>query len=98
VAVLDALSDADAICHISQSLRTVDPRPDLVADSTAWTELLVIATTVLGEADALLGTLLGLLTAGEMEADEYAADRKQWLMPRRREVGELLRRIQIGDV
>jgi len=81
-----------------------------VNDSGAWSQLLLIAVGALGEDDALFGVLLGLrccgaglqtqqdgswrITAGEMDATEYAADRETWLMPRRREVGELLRRLQ----
>ena len=114
VAVLGAPTNAHAICHISQSLRTVDPRPDLVGNSATWTQLLVIAADVLGEADNLFGTLHGLrccgcglqtqqddswrIVRGEMDADEYQVDRERWLMPRRREVDELLRRLQIGGV
>jgi len=72
----------------------------------------VIAADALREAHNLFGVLLGLrccgaglqcaqegscrIKAGEMDATEYAADRETWLMPRRREVGELLRRLQIG--
>jgi len=113
VAVLDALSDADAICHISPEApkpsRTVDPRPELHADSAAWTTLLVIAADALGEADALFGVLLGLrccgcglqtqqdgswrIVRGEMDADEYQVDRERWLLPERARVAELLRRL-----
>ncbi len=35
------------------------------------------------------------VTAGEMDATEYAADRDAWLMPRRTAVGELLRRLEV---
>jgi len=93
---------------------TSDPRPDLVDDSAGWQQLLVIAADALDEADVLFGTLLGFrscgaglvqdargnwrIAPGEMSEDEYRQDRETWLMLRRREVGELLRRLQIGGV
>ena len=64
VAVLGAPTNADAICHISQSLRTADPRTDIVNDSAAWSQLLLIAVGALGEDDALFGVLLGLRACG----------------------------------
>ena len=103
--------EADGVCRgdISKSARTTDPRPDIVSDSAAWQQLLVIAAEELGVFDELFGVLLGLracgvglqraqdgswrITAGEMDADEYAVDREPWLMPRKREVAHLLRRL-----
>jgi len=109
VVVTRIVSDADAICHISQSPQTADLRPDLHADSAVWQQLLLIAVDVLGEADSLFGVLLGFrccgaelvedahgnwrIAAGEMPLDEYEHDRTTWLMSRRREIGELLRRL-----
>ncbi len=89
--------------------RIADPRPDLVGDTAAWQQLLVSAADALGEADNLFGVLLGLrccgaglvedehetwrITHGEMPADDYERDRTTWLMPRKREVADLLRRL-----
>ena len=90
-----------------------DPRPDLIADSAAWSQLLSIIWDVTG-GDTLSGALHGLrccgaglqraqddswrIAAREMDPDEYQADREQWLMPRRKEVAELLRRLRIVGV
>jgi len=109
-ALLGAPTNALAICRdISKSLRTADPRPDIVSDSAVWQQLLLIAADALGEDDSLFGTLLGFrscgaalvqdergnwrITHGEMPLDDYERDRTTWLMSRRREIGELLRRL-----
>jgi len=97
-----------------RSIWACDPRPDITGDTAAWSQLLLIAANALGKDDALFGALHGIrccgaglqraqdgswrITAGEMASDEYVADREQWLMPRRREVAELLRRLMIAGV
>jgi hypothetical protein len=94
---------------ISKPARIDDPRPDLHADSGVWQQPLLIAADALGEDDSLFGTLLGFrscgaalvqdergnwrITHGEMPLDDYEHDRTTWLMLRRREIGELLRRL-----
>lgn len=90
VAVLDAPTNANGVCR--DISKQDDPRPDLVGDTAAWTQLLVIAATVLGEDDNLFGALHGLrccgcglqraqdgawrIVAGQMDAAEYQADRE----------------------
>jgi len=73
----------------------IDPRPDLKADSAAWTILLTVAErhgheplmTLNGlrclGARLLVYDKLYLKPGGEMTAQEYAADRARWLVPYR---------------
>jgi len=87
-----------------------DPRPDIAADSASWSLLLGIAYDADGDNPrGAFGVLHGLrcigvglerdargrwrLTAGE--ADDYDEIRATWLMPIRREVGELMRRLEV---
>ncbi len=89
-----------------------DPRPDIVADSATWTILLGIAFDADGgNPRGAFGVLHGLrcvgvglerdarsrwrLVAGE--TDDYDEIRETWLMPRRREIGELLRRLELAS-
>jgi hypothetical protein len=97
--------------HGLHGLHGPDPRPDLAADSAAWSHLLRLAFDTDGH-DPLgcYGVLDGLrccgaglerterggwkLVAGAMDPNEYAADRERWLISRRREIAELLRRLE----
>jgi len=89
-----------------------DPRPDLGADSAPWSLLLDIAFDADGDNPrGAFGVLHGLrcvgvglerdergrwrLVAGE--TDDYDEIRETWLMPRRREIGELLRRLELAS-
>jgi len=88
-----------------------DPRPDIAADTTAWSLLLALAYDADGgDPRGAFGVLHGLrcvgvglerdargrwrLVAGE--TDDYDEIRETWLMPIRREVGELLRRLELA--
>ncbi len=89
-----------------------DPRPDLAADSAPWSLLLALSYDADGDNPAgAFGVLHGLrcvgvglerdergrwrLVAGE--TDDYEQIRETWLMPRRREIGELLRRLELAS-
>ncbi len=84
-----------------------DPRPDLPEDSSRWSDVLILAYAVdAGDVDGLFGPLLGFrclgarlettarggrLLAGEIEPEEYAATREEWLVPRQRVLASVLR-------
>ena len=86
--------------------RATDPRPDLTADTAAWSRLLPLADALDGDDPAgLFGALLGLrccgaslahtgglwrIGPGEMTAAEYAALRSEYLVPRSVMVADLL--------
>ena len=90
---------------------TTDPRPDLDEDAGLWAILLGLAYDVDGEdpgglAAALngfrcMGARLELrngtarLSAGDMLT--YAGDRVRWLVPHRRTLSALLRRVAEGS-
>jgi hypothetical protein len=83
-----------------------DPRPDLVADSRAWAALLGLAHDRGGDAPGgafgalhgcrCLGTRLERtprgwrLSPGAVPAGEWAAIRREWLLPRAESVAKLL--------
>lgn len=90
---------------------TTDPRSDIDADTAPWSLLLGIAFDADGDDPrGVFGVLHGLrcvgvglerdergrwkLVAGE--ADDYDEIRETWLLPRRREIGELLRRLELA--
>jgi hypothetical protein len=84
-----------------------DPRPDLVADSPLWQRLLGLAYDRDGaDPRGLFGSLHGLrclgaglvaeegrarLVPGELSAEEYAAEREEWLVPHAAALTALLR-------
>ena len=87
-----------------------DPRPDLVEDTGLWVRLLTLAYDVDGDKDGLacalngfraLGARLGVrdgsarLLPGDVE--EYDALRGRWLLPHRRTLTALLRRVAEGS-
>jgi len=86
-----------------------DPRPDLANDSALWSHLLALAYDLDGDDPAgLCGALNGLrccgaalvesagevrLTAGEMADAEYDQMRRQYLLPHKRQLTMLLKRL-----
>jgi len=87
---------------------TTDPRPDLVADAGLWARLLALAWEVDGDRDGLACALNGFRCLGARlevrdgtarllpgEVEDYDGLRQRWLVPYRRTLTALLRRV--GD-
>ena len=88
---------------------TTDPRPDLVEDTGLWVYLLALAYDVDGDIDGLAVALNGFRCLGARlelrdgsarllpgEVEDYDALRDRWLVPYRRTLTVLLRRVVEG--